>query len=156
MYHPGFTVTPDFCFVAAPCCTTAASHKTNFGKARLHHVHAEGPKPDPAGPHEKNFQGVKVVDVMELICDKGFNLEKAKTAAKSALAINTVHPTGHGFAKCVSAALPATPAPGNVIATTETAATANKSDVGDGGVSVMWRTGPRHAVVVRAGLEHMG
>ncbi len=86
---------------------------------------------------KKNFQGVKVVDVMELICGKGLNLEKAETAAKSALAINTVHPTGHGFAKMslsppTTAALPAAPAPDNVTATTRRQSqTANKSYVGD-------------------------
>ncbi len=71
---------------------------------------------------------------MELICGKGFNLEKEETTAKSAWATDTVHSTGHGFAKMslsppTTAALPAAPAPDNAIATTATAAIANKSYV---------------------------
>jgi hypothetical protein len=101
---------------------------------------------------KKNFQVVKVVDGMELICGKGFNLEKAKTAAKSALAINTVHPTGHGFAKMslsppTTAALPTAPAPDIVIATTATAAPATRmmsatADLNANAVSVRRITGP--------------
>jgi hypothetical protein len=69
---------------------------------------------------------------------KGFNLEKAETAAKSAWAADTVDPNGYTFAKMslsppTTAALPTAPAPDNVVATTATAATANKNDVGDGG-----------------------
>jgi hypothetical protein len=107
----------------------------NFGKARLHHVHAEVPKPDSTAPQEK-LSGAET------------------TAEKSAWATNTVHPTGHGFAKM-------SPAPDNVIATTATAATANKSYVGDGGFGRKRRFSevedcPQSRSRQDRSIEHMG
>ncbi len=95
--HPVFVISPHFRFVRGPCCY-AAGHMTNFG--------------DPGFIREmvkdlsrvfqllkRSLPNVKVVEGMELICGKKYNLEKAMAAATSCWAADAIHPTSHTYAK---------------------------------------------------------
>jgi hypothetical protein len=91
--YPVFVISPHFRFVKGPCCY-AAGHMPNFG--------------DPGFIREmvkdlsRIFQllkNVKIVEGMELICGKKYNLEKAMAAATTYWAADTIHPTSHTYAK---------------------------------------------------------
>jgi hypothetical protein len=95
--HPVFVISPHFRFVRGPCCY-AAGHMTNFG--------------DPGFIREmvkdlsrvfqllkRSLPNVKVIEGMELICGKKYNLEKATAAATSCWTADVIHPTSHTYAK---------------------------------------------------------
>ncbi len=95
--HPVFVISPHFRFVRGPCCY-AACHMTNFG--------------DPGFIREmvkdlsrvfqllkRSLPNVKVVEGMELICGKKYNLEKATAAATTCWPADVIHPTSHTYAK---------------------------------------------------------
>jgi hypothetical protein len=95
--HPVFVISPHFRFVRGPCCY-AAGHMTNFG--------------DPDFIKEmvkdlnrvfqllkRSLPNVKVVEGMELICGKKYNLERATAAATTCWAGDVIHPTSHTYAK---------------------------------------------------------
>jgi hypothetical protein len=95
--HPVFVISPHFRFVRGPCCYVAG-HMTNFGD------------PDFIKEMVKDlgrvFQLLKrslpkatVVEGMELICGKKYNLERATAAATTCWAGDSVHPTSHTYAK---------------------------------------------------------
>jgi hypothetical protein len=95
--HPVFVISPHFRFVRGPCCY-AAGHMTNFGD------------PDFIKEMVKDLGRVfqllkrslpkaKVVEGMELICGKKYNLERATAAATTCWAGDSVHPTSHTYAK---------------------------------------------------------
>jgi hypothetical protein len=95
--HSVFVISPHFRFVRGPCCY-AAGHMTNFG--------------DPGFIREmvkdlsrvfqllkRSLPNVKVIEGMELICGKKYNLEKATAAATSCWTADVIHPTSHTYAK---------------------------------------------------------
>jgi hypothetical protein len=47
---------------------------------------------------KKSFPNVKIVEGMELICGKKYNLEKATVAATTCWAADAIHPTSHTYA----------------------------------------------------------
>ncbi len=95
--HPVFVISPHFRFVRGPCCY-AVGHMTNFG--------------DPGFISEmvkdlsrvflllkRSLPNVKVIEGMELICGKKYNLEKATAASTSCWTADVIHPTSHTYAK---------------------------------------------------------
>jgi hypothetical protein len=95
--HPVFVISPHLTFVRGPCCY-ASGHMTNFG--------------DPGFIREmvkdlsrvfqllkKSLPNFKIVEGMELICGKKYNLEKATAAATTCWAADVIHPTSHTYAK---------------------------------------------------------
>ncbi len=95
--HPVFVISPHFRFVRGPCCY-AAGHMTNFGDpnfiremvkdlSRVFHL------------LRRSLPNVKVIEGMELICGKNYNLEKATSAATSCWTGDVIHPTNHTYAK---------------------------------------------------------
>ncbi len=95
--HPVFVISPHFRFVRGPCCD-AAGHMTNFGDpnfiremvkdlSRVFHL------------LKRSLPNAKVIEGMELICGKNYNLEKATAAATSCWTTDVIHPTNHTYAK---------------------------------------------------------
>jgi hypothetical protein len=95
--HPVFVISPHFRFVRGLCCY-AAGHMTNFGDpnfiremvkdlSRVFHL------------LRRSLPNAKVIEGMELICGKNYNLEKATAAATTCWTADIIHPTSHTYAK---------------------------------------------------------
>jgi hypothetical protein len=95
--HPVFVISPHFRFVRGPCCYTAG-HMTNFGDPDFIREMVK----DLSRVFQllkRSLPNVKVVEGMELICGKKYNLEKATAAATTCWAGDVIHPTSHTYAK---------------------------------------------------------
>jgi hypothetical protein len=95
--HPVFVISPHFRFVRGPCCY-AAGHMTNFGDPDFIKEMVK----DLSRVFQllkRSLPNVKVVEGMELICGKKYNLERATAAATTCWAGDVIHPTSHTNAK---------------------------------------------------------
>jgi hypothetical protein len=89
--HPVFVISPHFRFVRGPCCYVAG-HMTNFGEPDFIREMVK----DLSRVFQllkRSLPNVKVVEGMELICGKKYNLEKATAAATTCWAGDVIHPT---------------------------------------------------------------
>jgi hypothetical protein len=80
---------------------------------------------------KSSFPGQTVVDGMELICGAGFNLEKAESVARVAWISDSVHPSGHTFAKMALNLLEAMAPSGKIAAPTRKKRKRNNSETGN-------------------------
>jgi hypothetical protein len=95
--HPVFVISPHFRFVRGPYCY-AAGHMTNFGDPDFIKEMVK----DLSRVFQllkRSLPNVKVVEGMELICGKKYNLERATAAATTCWAGDVIHPTSHTYAK---------------------------------------------------------
>jgi len=95
--HPVFVISPHFRFVRGPCCY-AAGHMINFGDPDFIKEMVK----DLSRVFQllkRSLPNVKVVEGMELICGKKYNLERATAAATTCWAGDVIHPTSHTYAK---------------------------------------------------------